>query len=177
MSIVTKNGDRGRTFLCYGARVSKDNPSVEACGALDELSSFLGLSKNLIKEQKNKKLIASIQKDLFVVGAEFATKPKQISKLRERIDDSYIGRLEKVIRDLEKNYKSKQRCFCLPGENFASSVLDIARAIARRAERLSVTLKRKKLLLNGDILIYLNRLSDLLYLLARLYGKNQGNKN
>lgn len=177
MSIITKKGDKGITSLCYGVKASKDNPSIEACGVLDELCSFLGLSKNLIKEQNNKKLIESIQKDLFVIGAEFATKFQHINKLKKRIDKSYIERLEKFIWDLEKKNKLKTRSFCLPGENLASSVLDISRAIARRAERLSVTLRKKKILLNGDILIYLNRLSDLLYLLARLYGKNQGKKN
>jgi len=172
MSITTKIGDKGRTSLYYGESVSKDDLRVEAYGTLDELCSFLGLSKSLIKERKNKKLIESIQRDLFVISAELATKPAFLGRLEKRIDKSYIDFLEQAISDWEKKMAFKGRCFYLPGENLISSVLDIARTVARRAERLVVTLKVKGKLSNNFILIYLNRLSDLLFLLARAYGKN-----
>jgi len=172
MSIVTKKGDKGVTSLCYGVRVSKDDIRVHTFGTLDELCSSLGLSKSLIKGQKHKKLIESIQKDLFVICTELATEAKSFSKLKKRIDKTYVNRLEVAIRNLEKNKPLNRNCFCLPGENQVSSTLDISRAITRRGERLAVTLKRKGILFNDGILIYLNRLSDLLYLLARLYGKN-----
>lgn len=173
MSITTKKGDRGITSLCFGAPVSKDNIRLEACGTLDELNSFLGLAKSLIKQKKNKKLIESLQGDLFVIGAELATKRVSLAKLRKRIDKSYASRLENAICELEKKKVIKGSCFCLPGANPASGTLDIARTIARRAERLIVTLKRRGKLHNDSILVYLNRLSDLLYLLARACGKNQ----
>jgi len=172
MSIITKKGDKGMTSLYYGEQISKDDPRVETYGTLDELCSFLGLSKSLIKDQKNKKLIEAIQRDLFVIGAELATKRTSLGKLEKRIDKSYIDRLEKIIEGLEKKRAFKECCFYLPGENLVSGALDISRTVARRAERLVVTLKRKGKLSNNFILIYLNRLSDLLYLLARAYGKN-----
>jgi len=172
MSITTKKGDKGITSLYSGEKVSKDDLRVETYGTLDELCSFLGLSKSLIKERKLKKLIQSIQQDLFVMGAELATKPTFFSKLKKRIGKGYVDRLEKIISGLEKKKTFEECCFYLPGENLNSSVLDIARTVTRRAERLVVTLKRKGILLNDFILIYLNRLSDLLYLLARGYGKN-----
>jgi cob(I)alamin adenosyltransferase len=173
MSITTKKGDRGRTSLCFGAPVSKDNIRLEACGTLDELNSFLGLAKSLVKQKKNKKLIESMQGDLFVIGAELATKRASLAKLRKRIDKSYASRLENAIFELEKKKVIKESCFCLPGANPTSGTLDIARTVTRRAERLVVTLKRKGKLWNNFILIYLNRLSDLLYLLARSCEKNR----
>ena len=172
MSIVTKKGDKGITSLCHGVRVSKDDIRVHAFGTLDELCSSLGLSKSLIKDQEHKKLIESIQKDLFVICTELATEKKFFPKLEKRIDKAYINRIEGVITNLEKNKLLNQNCFCLPGENQVSSTLDIARSITRRGERLAVTLKRKGILFNDGILVYLNRLSDLLYLLARSYCKN-----
>jgi ATP:cob(I)alamin adenosyltransferase len=172
MGITTKKGDQGITSLYSGERVSKDDIRVEAYGTLDELCSFLGLSKSLIKNRKAKRLLESIQQDLFVIGAELAVNRKFFSKLEKRINNSYIGRLEKITVDLEKKKQFKECCFYLPGENCVCATLDIARTVTRRAERLVVTLKKKGILLNSFILIYLNRLSDLLYLLARSYGKN-----
>jgi cob(I)alamin adenosyltransferase len=171
MSITTKKGDQGITSLYYGERVSKDDIRVEAYGTLDELCSFLGLAKSLIKDQKNKLLIESIQRDLFIVGAELAVKPRLQNKLGKRINKNYVDRLDKIISALEKKKYLKERCFYLAGENLTSGALDVARTVARRTERLVVTLKRKGLLFNNFVLVYFNRLSDLLYLLARAYEK------
>jgi len=171
MSITTKKGDKGLTQLCYGRKIRKDDIRVDACGTLDELCSFLGLAKSLIGNRGIKKLLESIQKALFVIGAEIATKPKFINKLKNRIDNNYVKRLEDNINGLERRLKLKERCFLLPGENFISGTLDVARTIARNAERKVVTLKNKKILKNPQIVIYLNRLSDLLYLLARACEK------
>jgi len=172
MSITTKKGDKGKTSLCCGKIVCKDDPRVEFCGTLDELCSFLGLSKCMVKRKEDKALIESIQRDLFVIGTEIATEPKFFRKLENRIDNSYVRRIEKSISLLEKKKTLAECCFCLPGENEVSGILDITRTVSRRLERLVVTLKKRKILLNEFILIYLNRLSDLLYLLAREYGKN-----
>ncbi|MBI4974532.1 MAG: ATP:cob(I)alamin adenosyltransferase, partial [Candidatus Omnitrophica bacterium] len=114
----------------------------------------------------------SLLKDLFVIGAEIATKGRFIRKLEERIGISHIRTLEKVIKEIESKNLFEECCFYLPGEDLVSSTLDIARTVARRAERRIVTLKRKGTLKNSDILIYMNRLSDLLYLLARSHEKN-----
>ena len=125
MSIVTKKGDRGLTFLYWGGRVGKDNLRVEAYGTLDELCSFLGLAKSLIKERKVKELLESIQRDLFVISAEVATKVQFVRKLKKRIDKSYVARLEKNIQGLEKKLRRKGCCFVLPGENVSSSIFEI----------------------------------------------------
>ena len=154
------------TALYRGKRVAKDSLRIEICGELDELNSYLGFSKNLTKGKKIKKIIESIQKDLFVVGAEVATEIKFINKLKQRIDSAFINHLEAIISQIEKKNPLAEFCFCLPGKNLASGSLDISRTIARRLERRMVSLKKKKGLKNNSILIYLNRLSDLLFLLA-----------
>ena len=171
MTVTTKTGDKGFTGLYLGGRVSKDNPRVELCGLLDELCSFLGLCKSLIKDRDKIKLIESIQRDLFVAGAEIAAKPKFINKLKNRIGNVCVIRLENEITMLENKLRLKECCFLLPGENFICATFDLARAIARKTERRVVALTRKKQLKNQDLIIYLNRLSDLLYMLARFYEK------
>ena len=172
MSITTKKGDRGDTFLYWGGKVSKDHVRIQACGTVDELCALLGFSKSLIKEKKIKRLLESIQADLCVVNAELVTIPVHIGKLKKRIDKADIARLEKMLLSLEKRRIIKERRFHLSGENIISSSLDIARTVARRAERHVVTLKRKNIISNPLIVIYLNRLSDLLYLLSRSYEKH-----
>jgi cob(I)alamin adenosyltransferase len=167
MSIVTKKGDKGHTALFLGGMVAKDDPRVELDGTLDELCSFLGVAKSLAKNKGLKVRLESFQKDLFVIGAEVATAVPFLDKLSQRIDKADIRRLEKRIDELENKRKPCQRVFCLPGKNLLSSVLDVARTMARRAERRCVTALKKKLVKNLSILVYLNRLSDLLYLLAR----------
>jgi cob(I)alamin adenosyltransferase len=171
MSMTTKRGDKGLTDLFWGERISKDHIRVEAYGALDELCSFLGLAKSQIKNKDAGKLIEAIQKDLFVIGAEIATQNKFLNRLENRMDASYVRRLEDNINNLERKLKLRERCFLLPGDNLISVSLDVARTIARRTERQIVALKHKNILKNRQILVYLNRLSDLLYLLARSYEK------
>jgi len=171
MSITTRKGDRGRTSLCGGKIVRKDDLRIEAYGALDELCSFLGLVKSLAGNGKTKGLLEAIQKDLFVMGAEIAAQPKNAGGLKKRIDGNYVKQLEAHINNLENKIKLEGRCFLLPGENLIAALLDVTRTVARRAERLAVTLRHKNIFKNPHILIYLNRLSDLLYLLARVYEK------
>lgn len=168
MGIVTKKGDKGKTSLYQGRRVSKDHIRMEACGTLDELSSYLGLAKSMIKSKNIINIIESIQKDLFILGTELVTEGLALKKLKKRIDSSFIDCLDKVMLDLEEKKGLKVRCFQLPGAGSVSGVLDISRTIARKLERRVTTLGRKKFLSNKCILVYLNRLSDLLYLLARL---------
>lgn len=173
MSIVTKKGDKGRTSLFLGGGVAKDDPRVELDGTLDELCSFLGVAKSLAKRKSLKIRLESFQRDLFVIGAEVATAVPFLDKLSKRINKSDIGRLEKFIEELEKKRKPAERVFCLPGKNLLSGLLDVARTMARRAERRTVAAFKKRLVKNPSILVYLNRLSDLLYLLARSCEKRQ----
>lgn len=176
MSITTKTGDSGKTSLLRGERVFKDDLRVVACGTLDELCSSMGMAKSLVKDKRAKEILGGIQRDLFVIGAEIVTGQKRLSKLKERINADFVSKLEKLIRHFEGKKKSEPCCFCLPGENPISSSFDISRTIARRAERVLVALKRKKVIKNPDIIIYLNRLSDLLYLFARDYEKKPKKK-
>ena len=166
MSITTKSGDKGKTSLYRGKRVAKDHLRIEICGNLDELNSYLGLSKSLTKAKKIKKIITSVQKDLFIIGSEITTEIKFINKLNQRIDNKFVKGLEKIVGQLEDKSPLTKFCFQLPGKDVASSSLDIARTAARRLERRVVSLNKKKQLKNNFILIYLNRLSDLLFLLA-----------
>lgn len=173
MSIVTRTGDGGETSLYCGKRVSKDDMRVEICGALDEVSSFLGMARNASKDKTTKRIIYSIQKDLIPLGAEVATSAAGPYKIKKRIGKDSICVLEKEIEYLEGRRMIRIRSFCIPGKGAASSALDVARAVTRRAERESVTLLKKGRLKNPSIIVYLNRLSDLLYLLARSNEKRR----
>ena len=167
MRIITKTGDDGQTSLFYSGRVKKSCLKVEVLGALDELNSFLGLSKSLLKDRAVKRLIDRVQRDLFTIGSEIACGKTSLYKLKKRIEPKNIKSLESFAEKTEKKCKFKKCPFVLPGENTLSSTLDVARTVARRAERRIVALKNRGMLKNKYILIYLNRLSDLLYLLAR----------
>jgi len=176
MSITTKSGDKGKTSLYRGKRVAKDHLRIEICGNLDELNSYLGLSKSLAKSKKIKKILSSVQKDLFIIGSEIATEIKFINKLKQRIDNKFVKGLEKIIDQLEKKSSLATFCFQLPGRDVSSSSLDIARTIARRLERRVVSLSKKGELKNKFILVYLNRLSDLLFLMAHKPKKKSSKK-
>ncbi len=172
MSIVTKRGDGGNTFLFWGGEVAKDHPRIELQGALDELSSFLGLAKSLIKKGAIKDLLEQIQKDLILIGAEVSTAPRFIHRLKKKILRKDVRQLEAFINKLEAKRAFKKE-FCLPGANTASGALHVARTIARRAERRVVSLVKKEELKDSAILVYMNRLSDLLYLAARACAKKE----
>ena len=166
MSIVTKTGDKGKTCLYAGGRISKDDIRMEACGCVDELCSFLGLARSVVSRRNAKLILQDIQQDLFLIGAELGTDSRQLRKLIVRISGPHIAKLDRHIARLEPKARLTRR-FVLPGNSLPSAVLDVARAIARRTERRVVTLSRRKRLKNPHIMVYLNRLSDLLFILAR----------
>jgi len=168
MSIVTAKGDTGKTFLYNGRKVSKDHMLIEACGELDEASSYLGAAKSIVKRKKVKQVIEAIQKDLLLAGSEVSCGMSQEVKLKAVIGISQIRNIEKLIKELENKNVLSEKKFCLSGKNFPSSMLDIARSVIRRVERKIVALIRKRKINNSNIIIYLNRLSDFIYLLARL---------
>lgn len=168
MRITTKQGDKGKTQLCWGKRVSKDHIRIEACGEIDELNSYLGALKSIVKSKKIKTLFTLIQRNLIILSTELVCEPKFINKVKKRINSKQVEALGSEIRKLERKCTQLEKAFHLPGKSLASSLLDISRCVARRAERRVVTLQKKKMVKNEFILIYLNRLSDLLYLLARL---------
>lgn len=171
MSIVTKRGDRGRTSLYPRGSVAKDDLRVDLVGTCDEVSSFLGAAKSLVKHRVFSGFIKTVQGDLFCVAAEAATTVDFLSRLDKKITKSQVARLEKMIVRMESG-GCRPRSFVLPGGGLASGFLDIARSLVRRAERRAVTLSRRCKIKNPQVVIYLNRLSDLLYLLARAcHGK------
>ncbi|MDK2885744.1 MAG: cob(I)alamin adenosyltransferase [Thermosipho sp. (in: thermotogales)] len=163
--ITTKTGDNGKTYLANGERVYKDDIRVEAYGTLDELNSYLGLIKNYL-EANEKDTIEKIQKQIFRISSELAKGEKFI----ELISKKEIEELTLLVAEYEKNVSLKG--FVLPGSNKVSALLDIARTIARRAERRIVSLSKKEKV-RKEIIAYINRLSDFLFILARNSEKDK----
>ena len=175
MKIYTKKGDNGDTSLLYGAGVSKDDIAPEAYGSVDELVASLGLIRAESKLPTDvKDTILRIQRELFIVGAELATdksKRKKLSEGKTLVTEEMIVNLEKDIDNLtEKN--GLPNFFVVPGENIISAKLDWSRVISRRAERKCVTWYKTLDMSESKVLIYLNRLSDLLWMMARDFEKD-----
>ncbi len=169
MSIVTRGGDSGETSLLYGGRVAKDDLHTEAYGALDEAISALGVARSEADTADRGALILELQRDLFTVGAELATARGRRGKLVEHfpaVDIAMVERLDAAVAELEARIPLP-RSFVIPGGSRAGASLDVARSLVRRAERRAVTLQRAGGLENPEVLRYLNRLSDYLFMLAR----------
>ena len=166
MRVTTKTGDNGWTKLLFGRRVRKDDRRLRAIGALDELNSFLGLARCALRKKRARELVISIQNDLFIVASELAAWPLDVSRLEQRADDAMVERIEGEIEHLERTVRVGEYRFVVPGENKRSALLDVCRSVARRAERHVVAMRRDRSV-PRTVLIYMNRLSDLLHLLAR----------
>lgn len=172
MSISTRTGDNGETSFATGERVQKDDPRIEAYGTLDELNSIIGIALTHISEENTRKTLDRIQHDLFTLGAELASMTPKNEELKlklPKVTPQHIIDLEKEINELEKKLPI-QRTFIIPNGTQASCYLHFTRTVCRRGERHAVALS-KKYNMNPNILRYLNRLSDLLYLLARWTNK------
>ena len=171
MSIVTKTGDQGETSLMYGRRLSKADPRVDAYGCVDELTAALGLARSVSTDKFISDEIVAAQKDLIVVMGELATAPGD----RERyVKDGYhltraemVDRITAAIFNLEKDKSLYPKDWVLPGETALSAALDFARVTCRRAERHIAAFSAGETNFNLQILRYLNRLSDLCWILAR----------
>jgi cob(I)alamin adenosyltransferase len=166
----SSKGDRGTTSLLGGQRVSKSGPRPEAYGTLDEATSALGLAKASAVKEKTKEIIIRIQQDLLVLGAELATAPEDLSKFSYRITSEHGDCLERLIDELQTRVEIQNE-FILPGGTLSGAAIDLTRAIIRRAERKAVRLFQEKIITNGEILRFLNRLADLLFVLARFEEK------
>jgi cob(I)alamin adenosyltransferase len=175
MKIYTKTGDAGDTGLFGGGRVAKNHPRVEAYGDVDELNAVLGLVRSTEPLPRVDDIILPIQRDLFAIGALLAT--PNLEKMRQhlekaQIDDARIAELEHAIDDGDAELEPL-RAFIIPGGAPKAAALHIARTVCRRAERRVVELA-------GDteippvVVIYLNRLSDLLFTLARVVNRRAG---
>ncbi len=171
MKIYTKIGDQGKTTFFGCGLVDKNDPRIEAFGALDELNSIIGVSLCFIEEPKLRQALLKIQNDLFqvgsdVVGSKLNTLPK--------ITKEHIAELEQNIDELEGKLGMPEK-FILPGGTQASAFLHLCRALTRKAER-SLVGVQPILTINQDVLVYINRLSDFLYVLARQANKEVNQK-
>lgn len=160
MAIYTKFGDQGKTALIGGSVLPKDSPRVEACGSVDELNAVLGLAIAFMEPGPAAESLSRIQKDLFIIGSELAGGKKRISPSR-------AGELEKEIDAMWAELPPLKH-FVVPGGSKTASLLHLARTVCRRAERQVVRLSnQEKKKVNPEIIIYLNRLGDLLFTHAR----------
>lgn len=173
MKIYTKTGDNGDTGLFGGARVSKASPRVEAYGTVDELNAVLGMVRATDGGEEFDVLIGAIQSELFTLGAELATVPgKEASLNIPLLNSSDVARLESAI-DASEAMLAPLKTFVLPAGTATSAALHLARTVCRRAERAVVGLP-EELAARPELLIYLNRLSDLLFSLARQANHRAG---
>ena len=181
MSIVTKTGDKGETSLRYGHRVSKGDARVDASGCIDELTAALGLARSIATEKFVSDEILAAQKDLIVVMGELATAPSDRDRYAKDgfhiTTSTMVDRVTAVIESLEKDQSLYPKDWVIPGETPVSAVLDFARATCRRAERHIAAFSASDVKFNIDILRYLNRLSDLCWVLARYVEKDARNSN
>lgn len=176
MSIVTKTGDAGTTGLMYNRRVSKCHPRVEAYGTVDELNAAIGVARAISRHDFVRASLVATQKDLVTLMGELAT---EVNDLARYVKDGFVlvtreqsVRIEGVIREIE-GQKITFRGWATPGATTGSAALDVARTTCRRAERCVCALEESGRLQNPEIIVYLNRLSDLLWLLARWVETNE----
>ena len=179
--VATTKGDDGTTGLLFGGpRIAKDDPRTEAYGTIDEAVAALGLARAHLASSHDPgehapqltalgKLILRLQRELFVAGAELATNPEAWARLedgRTRVSRAMVEEIERVLVETERSITMPTE-FVVPGETLASAAVEVARATLRRAERRTVTLQREGLVPGEHLVPYLNRLADLLWVLAR----------
>ncbi len=169
MKKPTKPGDAGMTRLMYGRQVTKAHPRLEACGCVDELNAAIGLARAITQHEFVRSTLLGIQADLVILMGELATAvedlPRYIQDGFSPVTPEMTAKLEAVISELEQAELPKG--WAMPGETPDSASLDLARTICRRAERRAVVLAEATQLKNPEIIAYLNRLSELLWKLAR----------
>jgi cob(I)alamin adenosyltransferase len=170
MKIYTKIGDQGKTTFFGCGLIQKNDCRIEAFGALDELNSVLGVTLCFIEDEKLRVILNKIQHDIFQVGADIAGSALKQTAL-PKIKEEHVKELEHII-DEYHHFLGIPKNFILPGGTVASSFLHMCRAIARRAERTLVSLQEIVPGLNPEVIRYVNRLSDLLFMLAR-QGNNE----
>ena len=173
MKLYTRTGDDGTTALFGGRRVRKDALRVEAYGAVDETNAALGMARSQGLDIEIDKVMADLQRDLFDVGADLATPLDATARASMRpVDDADVAALEALIDRFDEEVEPLRQ-FIVPGGHAASAGLQFARAVCRRAERAAVTLASEEDV-NAATLTYLNRLSDLLFALARVVNVRNG---
>ena len=172
MSIATKRGDGGQTGLPGGVRVSKANPRVECYGTIDELISQMGMARALTNDPEVNEFTRGIQRELFKVGSAIGTAPSS-RKPAPEITAEMVAGLDREVERIEAT-PGILNDWSVPGELPGSAAFDVARTVCRRAERLAVALYETGEIENPQILAYLNRLSDVLWLIGRLLELRSG---
>ena len=166
MKIYTRNGDEGETGLLYGGKVSKSSSLPEAYGTVDEAQAILGLVRTECEKGSDlEEKIIHIERDLYVLMAELATDPSKHDKLesgKSKVNEEMINFLEQFIDDISSRFELPKE-FVIPGQNRISALLDVARTVVRRAERRTIACDVE----NSLAVPYLNRLSDILWAMAR----------
>jgi cob(I)alamin adenosyltransferase len=166
VKIYTKTGDGGDTSLLGGKRLSKDSLRIETYGTIDELNSVIGVSRSLNEHREIDLMLFDLQSELFLLGSELATPSGVKNSPIKFLSNENIIRLEKLIDDIDARLPQLKN-FILPGGNKCAAMLHYARTVCRRAERLAVRLTRDESI-RDFVVIYVNRLSDLLFVIARL---------
>ena len=170
MSIATKTGDAGTTGLMYNRRVPKSHPRVEAYGSVDELNAAIGLARASAREHFVRDNLLAVQGDLVILMGELATLPEDLPRYvkdgYKLVTSALTAKLDQLVQTIEAQNVSFQG-WATPGATVNSAALDVARTTCRRAERRACALHEAMQLENAEIIIYLNRLSDTLWLLAR----------
>jgi cob(I)alamin adenosyltransferase len=170
MSIVTKTGDAGTTGLMYNRRVAKHHPRVEAYGCVDELNSAIGMARSLTVESSLQERLIATQKELVILMGELATATDDLARYEkdgfQLVTAAMTARLDGIAADLESRQPSFHG-WATPGQNQHAAALDVARTVCRRAERRACSLHATGDLRNPEIIVYLNRLADVLWLMAR----------
>jgi cob(I)alamin adenosyltransferase len=174
MSIATMRGDRGETGLAGGIRVAKSSERVEAYGTIDELISSMGFARSICGDDEVRTLTRTIQKELFAVGSAIATPPESPKKPPE-ITDAMVDGLTAEVHRIEA-IEGILSDWSIPGEHAEAAAYDVARTVCRRAERMMVGLQQRGTAMQPNVLRYLNRLSDVLWLQARLLELRAGVK-
>ncbi len=172
-SIATRHGDGGQTKLIYGAEVSKADWQVEAYGTIDELNSFLGLARSRCAIESISAELEQLQRETFIVGAELATPAAEQAKLKARVDGAMLTHWDDIVVRIEE-MPGVFGDWALPGATECGAAIDVARSVARRAERCAVRWHQNGGDLSADLLRYLNRISDVLWLLGRQYEIESG---
>ena len=171
MSIVTRTGDAGETALMYGRRVPKSHPRVRAYGEVDELTALLGMARASTRNQFLLANLEAIQKELIVLMGELATAiedlPRFVKDGFRLVGPEMTATLDQLVREIEAR-QITFRGWAIPGASLDAAALDLARTVCRRAERSVCALQEAGQLQNSEIIVYLNRLSDLLWLFARV---------
>lgn len=175
MSIATKTGDAGETSLMYGRRVSKTDPRVDAYGCVDELNAALGVVRVTATDRFIADQVFAIQKELITVMGELATAHEDLARYQsdgfQLTSTTMVDRLTAVVDELEKDKLLHFKGWAIPGSTMVSAALDVARTVCRRAERRVAALGANGAATNPEVLRYLNRLSDLCWLLGRYAEK------